>query len=493
MTLIDPIRTPRVPLTGLELGYTPFPNVQPFSPRTASGYQETLEGIVRYLTRTIYPYLAATNPQEVWDGNVDLLLAAVDTALAAQSADVDADLAGKLADLSLSSTDAGIAVVVSDTSTDYAPAIQEALDTGQDVYVVGTGIGQAQARIKATLTMNPNAIGQRFETRHVALCPDFVGDCVQVTTTSAVRVAISGDFQPAAGGNDLDTAAIRIGRRPGSPNHWDPQQASVANSIIRGYRGSGIIWEDGAMIDFSHVAVYNATQDGIRAVASTTDGTVNGDNNHGWFANTHVVNCGGVGYRIDGNGANLDNGGSRHHVFADAKAFGCEKNFQIASRSNAGVIFSELSTNPSELTSASRGNRLDIVETAASFEGWADNGIGNSVSGYSGNNAWETKYSRVRTLEIGAVGKSTAYDQAVKGTLAVNQAIAAGATVTVSTTRAIGGDQFTVELGLFTADPANYQITPVFGADGTLSFVITNNGTARTLAGNINYVVKRFV
>lgn len=52
MTIIDPTQlNPNIP-------FGRFPSVQPFSDRTASGYQETLEEIRFYLQRKLYPYTA---------------------------------------------------------------------------------------------------------------------------------------------------------------------------------------------------------------------------------------------------------------------------------------------------------------------------------------------------------------------------------------------------------------------------------------------------
>lgn len=82
MPIIDPVYTSSLGIpTADELGFGTFSSIQPFSPRAGVGYQDQLEGVVHYITRKLYPFLVSTDPQAVWDGNVDKLLAAVDTTM----------------------------------------------------------------------------------------------------------------------------------------------------------------------------------------------------------------------------------------------------------------------------------------------------------------------------------------------------------------------------------------------------------------------------
>lgn len=90
MSIIDPIRT-RVALDPLNLGFTNFPNAQPFSPRDAVGYQALLEGLYAYVTRDVYTALTQSNGQATWDANVDKLLDAINTTLDQQKSDIDAE------------------------------------------------------------------------------------------------------------------------------------------------------------------------------------------------------------------------------------------------------------------------------------------------------------------------------------------------------------------------------------------------------------------
>lgn len=116
MSLIDPIRFPPIDLDRTGLGFSRYPDVQPFSQRDASGYQETLEAIRRYLARDLYAYLTESNPQTVWDGNVELLLAAVTTALIDQQSSVNSGLAAAIDEIvngtSLNLNDAAIRAVL---------------------------------------------------------------------------------------------------------------------------------------------------------------------------------------------------------------------------------------------------------------------------------------------------------------------------------------------------------------------------------------------
>jgi hypothetical protein len=86
--LISPIvgQQPTVPDLD-DFGYAPFRNVQPFSQRAASGYQETLEQLVAFVQRKLIPYLTLSNPQGQWDANAVALVAAVNAALVDQTAD----------------------------------------------------------------------------------------------------------------------------------------------------------------------------------------------------------------------------------------------------------------------------------------------------------------------------------------------------------------------------------------------------------------------
>lgn len=87
MTIIDPTYLSPVQIPAPDqLGFAAYPDVVPFTQRDAVGYQDQLEGAVSYL-RKLYAYLTQSNPQTVWDANVDALISAVNEALTAQTAD----------------------------------------------------------------------------------------------------------------------------------------------------------------------------------------------------------------------------------------------------------------------------------------------------------------------------------------------------------------------------------------------------------------------
>jgi hypothetical protein len=368
---------------------------------------------------------------------------------------------------------------VGDGIHDDTAAIQAALDTGGDVLIAGTATATAIARTTAPLRTNPNAPYQRVLTKRAHISPAFVGDAVQMTTAAFLTIDIRGDLQPTSG-DYSNVAGIRIGS---TANAWNPQHGSIANSNVQSFKGNAVIWEDGSMIDFTHFHADTIAGDGIRCTNAN-------DNNHGWFANTHIVNATGKGYAIYGDGSNLNAGGSRHHVFQDAKAFGCGQNFYIESRSNVGTIFSELSQTPSTTTATSRGNSIQINETAASFEGWVDAGIGNEISGYSVNNAWETKELRVRTPTLG----STRFSSVVSGQYTIPSTAISNASFATFAPGVTGlGTGRVVNATLFSSVAGGMSLDSYVDASGNLQFQIVNNsGSSRTFTGVVSYVVWRF-
>src|SRR5207253_11032660 len=143
---------------------------------------------------------------------------------------------------------------------------------------------------------------------------------------------VEGDLQPALG-DFSEAAALRIG---GPTNADNPMSSSVAGTVVRAFKGNGIIWDQGAMIDFSNVFIEDVTVDGIRGTAICED------NNHGFLANTHVIRAVRYGYaflNVPGEIEHPNN--SRVHQFVDAKAFQCGRNFYIESETNCGTVFSE--------------------------------------------------------------------------------------------------------------------------------------------------------
>lgn len=121
MALIDPVLGTAMQVPPLDAyGYADFPNVQPFSQRAASGYQDQLEAILKYLTKSLYPYLVQTNQQEVWDANVTALIHAVEDTLTAQTTDNAQQIANAITSIlesSITITDPAILVVLQSASS----------------------------------------------------------------------------------------------------------------------------------------------------------------------------------------------------------------------------------------------------------------------------------------------------------------------------------------------------------------------------------------
>lgn len=93
MTIIDPTYlAPVAPLNPADVGFATIGTMQPFSPRAGIGYQDLLETLRVYVQNDLYNFLTASNPQTVWDGNVDKLVQAIADQLNAQEATVNAAL-----------------------------------------------------------------------------------------------------------------------------------------------------------------------------------------------------------------------------------------------------------------------------------------------------------------------------------------------------------------------------------------------------------------
>lgn len=277
---------------------------------------------------------------------------------------------------------------VGDGIADDTAAIQAALDTGRSVVVSPPSPRtSAVARTSATLLMHATAAGQQLLTQQTVIAPAFVGDVVMVRAKQGVNVAIRGTLQPGSG-TYTEVAAIRVGGLK-SGTVYNPMQASVAGSDIRDFKGNGIIWDQGAKIDFTDVFVSDVTVDGVRC-GGTYD-----DNNHGHFANMHVIRAGRYGYAfLNGTFA------SRAHQFVNAKAFNCGQNYRIETSGNAGSVFSELPVSPDQFTSTAKGNDISVIQTETAYESWLDSGSGNRLSGYSSFAEWDTRVHRSRDLRV---------------------------------------------------------------------------------------------
>lgn len=280
-----------------------------------------------------------------------------------------------------------------DGTTDDTAIIQAALDTGKDVVIAGAGNATAYAKTTATLVLKK--AGQQLITKNAAIQPAFIGDAVLITyQAQRVDCVFSGAAQPNTG-NAFDyqeVAAIRIGG-----GLYNPKNASVAGSRIPDpWKGNGIIWEQGAHINFTQFSIESsATYDGIRCTRNYDD------NNEGYFADTRVSNCGRYGYWLQW--STTHELSSRTHLFLNAKAFNCSRNFLFETDACNGMIFSENGKNPDRFTATSAANAIQYEATNAMYSSVEDLGVGNRLSGLNAFGKWDTRIDLVQALDINAL------------------------------------------------------------------------------------------
>lgn len=273
-------------------------------------------------------------------------------------------------------------VYIKETNKDatyYTNKIQQALDSGADVQI------EVDIRTNKTLTLK--------KSKQKIICingsqiyPNFIGHCIVTSfDLDNINVNINGSEMPE---NNEDIGAIVVGFEGGNST------STKVNSNIFRFKGHGVIHEQGSMVDYSDTRIYQCSKRGIWCTSNYND------NNHCYFANTHVIKCGDIGYYIQASSTNSDNS-SRHNVFLNAKAFGNKQNFKIETQSNIGTIFSEKGTVADELTETSKGNKIDIIETTKAFVDIIDNGVGNEISGFDRYGSQATKKQKVNKQIIG--------------------------------------------------------------------------------------------
>lgn len=265
------------------------------------------------------------------------------------------------------------------SASDDTTLIQNAINSGKDVLLVNGNF-----IVTAPLTIN--TAYQKITCDNSYIDVRFDGDVFRVNSNNVeLDVRIVGTNQPKTGATG---SAIIIGY-----NGSNAYQCSVARSTINIFYGNGVLWENGSMLDFTGVHISHCTKKGILC-SNNYD-----DNNHGFFADTHVLLNGEEGYCILDN-ATTSNNSSRHHQFINAKGFQNNINFYIETRTNVGTIFSEAGTNPDHFTSTSRGNNIGFIETRLSFDSCIDEGTGNEIHGYSSYGQWLHNNIFVRNLRI---------------------------------------------------------------------------------------------
>lgn len=279
---------------------------------------------------------------------------------------------------------------------DATAAINAALATGKNVY--GAGI----FKVSGPLTMS--GFGQQLCVNFPGsyLLPYHDGDVVRMTLHSqGAHVVIRGRdslgnlTQPRTGSAG---GAVVIGYNGGNCT-----TASVAGSYVHTFYGNGYVHEQGAMVDFTGAHAENCTLDGFQWTPNYDN------NNHALINTTHAVNCGRDGYSLLSTGNLSDDKNPRHHQFLNAKAFGCQRNFNIETHGNVGTVFSKLGVAADRFGPLAYGNSISVFETVASFLGWQDLGTRNTLYGIDNNSNWTARqsFSRKHIINSGHEGYLT--------------------------------------------------------------------------------------
>lgn len=284
--------------------------------------------------------------------------------------------------------------VKGDGKTDDTAKIQEVLNEYDNIY-----IPKGEYIVSSTLTINKKT--KILSDGNGVIKPKMTDDVIRIASENCeINVNIDGSLQETI---DVSKAGIVVGF-----NGHNSQHIKLNGSYISNLKTSGIIWEQGSMCDFYQVRIYNCEGDGVICTDNYDD------NNHGLFINTHIIHC-NTGLRVSGDVDTNPDLPSRHHVFDNLKIYGCNKNLHIETITNYGSVFLESSTTPSEFTSTSKGNKIQIIETRAEFDNFIDRGHGNVIEGYSPHGTWLVKNNIVKKNTLGDtdyIGNQVTYQKA---------------------------------------------------------------------------------
>ena len=180
---------------------------------------------------------------------------------------------------------------------------------------------------------------------------------------------------------------------------YNARHTNLSFSKIQNLKQSGILWENGAFANFTNLYIFTVSGYGIYCSGNYVD------NNHGIFTNTEIIYADTLGLLIQkGDSGEYD---SRHHVFNNLKLYGCTKGLEIQTNSNIGSVFFEkcsadrtTNNNCGELTSTSKGNKIEIINTVNVWANLVDNGDGNLICGYTNYGFYSFKNIRANSIKI---------------------------------------------------------------------------------------------
>lgn len=180
---------------------------------------------------------------------------------------------------------------------------------------------------------------------------------------------------------------------------YNARHTNLSFSKIQNLHQSGICWEHGAFANFTNLYEFTISGYGIYCTGNYVD------NNHGIFTNTELIYCDTIGCVIAK--GNSEPYSSRHHSFDNFKMFGCTKGLEIQTHSNMGSVFFEKCSadrtnniNCCELTSDSKGNKLEIIGDVNVWKNIVDNGEGNLICGYTNYGFYSFKNIRSNSVKI---------------------------------------------------------------------------------------------
>ena len=275
--------------------------------------------------------------------------------------------------------------IKSDKTTDIGTVINSVQSVFNEIFLPK---GSYLLSTQITLTNQCNIICDD----DAIIYPSITNDLIRIATEFCTyKLNIDGADQQTT---DNTKYAIIIGY-----NGYNARHTNLSFSKIQNLKQSGICWEHGAFANFTNLYEFTLSGYGIYCTGNYND------NNHGIFTNTELIYCDITGLVI-GKGASSDYD-SRHHIFNNLKFYGCTKGIEIQTNSNMGSVFFEkcsadrtTNNNCGELTSTSKGNKIEIINTVNVWANLIDNGEGNLICGYTNYGFYSFKNIRANSVKI---------------------------------------------------------------------------------------------